>query len=156
MTDISLINKLLAPIKNKLFLMIGRGILNAIDNSGKTQLLKLTALKGETISGVERFQNYGFESYPEAGEAIIVFPNGNRDQGIAICLMDRDLRPVDLLPGDVRVYDKNGNSIKLDATGITLETGDAVGWIPNILSTDPFLGIPHGGVTGGIVKLKGK
>lgn len=53
-------------------------------------------------------------------------------------------------------------SIKADQ-GITLEsnaeiklkTGDAAGWLPNCVAACPF-GFPHGGPTGGIVKLKGE
>ncbi|MFX0205160.1 MAG: Gp138 family membrane-puncturing spike protein [Candidatus Hodarchaeota archaeon] len=46
--------------------------------------------------------------------------------------------------------------ITIDSTGVlTLRTGDAAIWQPNVLVNDPFTGIPHGGVTGGISKLKG-
>jgi hypothetical protein len=39
--------------------------------------------------------------------------------------------------------------------GITLNSGDASGWQPNTLAVDPMTGLPHGGIGGGIVKLKG-
>ena len=38
---------------------------------------------------------------------------------------------------------------------LTLKSGDAVAWAPNILTVDPVTGVPHGGVTAGILKLKG-
>lgn len=38
---------------------------------------------------------------------------------------------------------------------MTLVTGDASFWQPNILTNDPITGIPHGGTVAGIVKLKG-
>lgn len=45
--------------------------------------------------------------------------------------------------------------IRIDDTGITLKSGDASGWAPNILGNDPSTGVPHGGVIAGIIKLKG-
>jgi len=39
--------------------------------------------------------------------------------------------------------------------GITLKSGDALIWQPNILPVDPITGVPHGGPGAGIVKLKG-
>jgi len=55
----------------------------------------------------------------------------------------------------INVTDKNGNSVQMDATGITLKTGDAVTWQPNTVPVCLFSGAPHGGATGGIIKLKG-
>lgn len=45
--------------------------------------------------------------------------------------------------------------ILINDTGITLSTGDAIIWSPNILPVDPMTGVPHGGVTAGIIKLRG-
>lgn len=47
------------------------------------------------------------------------------------------------------------SKITIDDTGITLNTGDAAIWRPSILPNDPFTGLPHGGPTAGIVKLRG-
>lgn len=46
-------------------------------------------------------------------------------------------------------------AISLSATGIQFKTGDSTGWHPNILSNCLFTGAPHGGLVGGILKLKG-
>lgn len=45
--------------------------------------------------------------------------------------------------------------ILINAAGITFQTGDALPWAPNTLLVDPMTGVPHGGVSAGIVKLKG-
>lgn len=118
------LEKILIPIKRKLFLMIGRAILTAVNNSGKTQKIQVTGLKNETITDIERFQEYGFESYPKIdsdAEAVIAFINGNRDQGIVLCVHDRDNRPTDLSSGNVRMYDSNNNKITLTDDGIKIE-----------------------------------
>jgi hypothetical protein len=48
-----------------------------------------------------------------------------------------------------------GYKIIINDTGITLSSTDASPWQPNILFTDPFTGLPHGGPTAGILKLRG-
>ncbi len=48
-----------------------------------------------------------------------------------------------------------GSKVVINDTGITLTTGDAFAWKPNILPNDPFTGLPHGGPVAGITKLKG-
>ena len=115
-------NNIINTIKRKIFLMIGRGIIAAINNSEGTQKIQITALNGETITDIERFQNYGFESYPKTeAEALVNFLNGNRDHGIASVVHDRRYRPTDLTEGDVRVYNWKGNKITFTDTGITIE-----------------------------------
>jgi phage baseplate assembly protein V len=117
------IYRLIDSIKRKIFLLIGRAILTAIDNSGKTMTVQVTGLKDETITGIERFQEYGFESYPKIGtaECVIGFINGNREHGIVLCIHDREYRPLDLESGDTRQYDYRGNKITCKSTGIEIE-----------------------------------
>jgi len=98
-------NKLINRLRIKIVLLIGRSILAAINNSGGTQKVQVVALYDETISGIERFQEYGLETYPKKdAEILVAFINGNRDQGIALCAHDRRYRPRDLSEGDVAMY----------------------------------------------------
>lgn len=97
--------RLIQPLRNKIFLLLGRAILEAVKNTELTQKIQVTALSGEVITDMERFQEYGFETYPlEGAEVIAVFLNGNRDHGIAVCVHDRRYRPQDLVEGEVIVY----------------------------------------------------
>lgn len=107
--------KLLEPIKRRIFLLIGRAILTAVNADEKYQKIQVTGLKDETITDVERAQEYGFETYPKKdSEAFIVFLNGNRDHGIAFCVSDKNNRPpVTLEEGEVIVYDFNGSYVRL-------------------------------------------
>jgi hypothetical protein len=64
--------------------------------------------------------------------------------------------------GTFEIETKAGDKISMTATGITikgatvtLQTGDAAIWLPNVLPVDPLTGVPHGGPTAGIVKLTG-
>lgn len=173
MINIFDVERHIAPIRKKIMLLVGRCILAAVNNSEKTQKIQIKGLKGETGTDIERYQEYGFETYPKKDcEVLTLFINGNRDQGVVACVHNRETRPKDLNEGDVCVYDcngnrvwlksdgilikdKNGNEVKMEVTGITLKTGDATGWLPNILPNDPFTGMVHGGPLAGIVKLKG-
>ena len=114
--------RLIRPIQNKIFLTLGRALLALVNNAEGTQKLQITALEDETITDVERFQEYGFETYPLVGAEIFSgFLNGNRDLGIILCVHDRRYRPKDLAEGDVRHYDYRGNKITCQSSGIEVE-----------------------------------
>jgi len=75
--DIPDLRRVVSGIKSKMFLLLGRAILTAINNSESTQKLQVTLLAGETATDMERFQNYGFESFPLAGaEVAVMFLGG--------------------------------------------------------------------------------
>jgi phage baseplate assembly protein V len=154
--NINIFERILLPLKRKIMLIIGKCILVAVDNSNKNMKLQLSGLKNESITNIERYQEYGFESYPKKdSEVLAAFIDGNRDNGIVICVNDKRYRPTDLNEGDVCVYDHAGLRITLNSTGIIIKTGDASTWKPNVLAVDPFTGMPHGGIPAGITKLKG-
>lgn len=100
-----MIMQLIRKIQNQVFLLLGRAILTAVDNSMKTQRVQLTVLDGETLSDTERFQEYGLETYPLTNaEAAVLFVAGDRRQGLTVCIHDRRYRPLDLSEGDVVLY----------------------------------------------------
>jgi len=97
--------RLIRPITNKIFLLLGRAILKLVENSESTQKIQVLALSDEVINDIERFQEYGFETYPFAdSEAFIGFLNGNRDHGIALVVHDDRYRPTDLVEGEIANY----------------------------------------------------
>jgi len=106
--------KLIAPLKRRVMLMIGRAVLTAVNDSPKLQTVQLDGLAGEVLDDLERFQQYGFTSVPNAGaEAIVVFLGGNRSHGIAINVDDRKYRLTGLANGEVALYDDSGNVVHL-------------------------------------------
>lgn len=100
--------RLIRPVKNKIFLLIGRSILKAMDNTGTSQKVQITVLNGETISDIERMQEFGFDSVPvvNTADGVALFMNGNRDQSIVIKLQNKNLRPTDLVEGESAMYSK--------------------------------------------------
>lgn len=109
-------NRLIRSVKNKIFLLLARGIISAVDNTEGTQKLSLGLLQSESASGIERLEDYGITSYPKIGpdakpEVLAVFLNGNRNNGLVIKAHDRYYRPVDGVEGEVILYtweDKTG------------------------------------------------
>jgi len=103
----------------------------AVSSTGKTNSTKL--LKDEDSKTVRRVYPSGVtEEYDDAGNFILETPAG---------------KAVTIKAG--------GNVTIQGGTFVTLKSGDAITWLPNILPIDPLTGLPHGGPTAGIVKLKG-
>lgn len=124
---VKIVTKVTDPMKRRISLMVGRAVLSAAADDSKTlQILQVDALSDETLSDLERFQNYGFTSVPlEGAEAVVVFPQGNRDHGLVIAVDDRRYRLKGMLPGDVAMYSKTpGRFIKIrEIDGkLTIET----------------------------------
>ena len=112
------ITKLLNPIKRKIYLLVGRAILTAVNNTGKVgfhdsgsrknpQRVQVTGLAGETLTDLDRFQEYGFEAYPKTGtaEAVLVSPDGTRANAFIIMIQDNEYRPTDGREGESIQYD---------------------------------------------------
>jgi phage baseplate assembly protein V len=128
---------IIETILNKIFLLLSRSALISVDNSeSETQKIQIQGLQNETITDIERYQEYGFENYPliANGEAITLFINGNRDsnRGINIRINNRKFRPTDLSSGDVCIYckdsnDSNANRIWLKPTNNEIEIVTADG-----------------------------
>lgn len=105
MLGIGDLTRFLAPIKRKIFLLVGRSILAAINDEESTQKLQLKLLSDEIATDAEHFENYGFSAYPwEDAEALATFINGNRDHGIVVVVHDRRYRPDYLTQGEAVVF----------------------------------------------------
>ncbi len=139
--------KLIAPIQRRVALMVGRAVIRLIDDSLKCQVVQIDALAGETLSNVERFQQYGYTSVPQSGaEAVFVCVAGNRSHPIVIAVEDRRYRLKGLQAGEVALYDDLGHIIRLGRDGIVI---DGAGQDINIT------GAPRVVVTGGDIVVDG-
>jgi len=123
--------RLISPITKKIYLLIGRAILTAVNNAEGTQKIQVTALKDETITDIEKLEPYGLTSYPKTGaEVVIAFPNGCRDQGVAIHVHDRRYRPKTLASGEVCLYNHAGVKILLKSNEIHITAGGSLEYAP--------------------------
>lgn len=111
---------------------------------------------------------------PRVGDFVIIeFIDGNMDlpvySGVAMNMKDMLPKNYDPTGQSQLIYESQDGKdfVKVDellreiiinfstGLGIRLATGDSSGWQPNILAVDPVTGVPHGGITAGIIKLKG-
>jgi len=112
------VTQMIKPLRNRVVNMISRAVVESIDDSMKMQIAKVSLLAGENRSGVERFQDYGFTSYPKAGaEGLAVCPQGNREHVILIKVDDRRFRLKALAEGEVALYTDEGDKIHLKRGG---------------------------------------
>ena len=107
----------LRPMANRIANTVARGTVRLVNNAKKMQLVQLEVLEGEIVegaAGAESFQPYGFFSWPFAGaEAVVVFPNGNREHPLVVVVADRRYRPTDGEPGEVGLATDEGDEIRL-------------------------------------------
>ena len=112
-------------LAGRIRLMVGRAIVNLVNDATKLQSLQVDMLSDETQDDVERFQDYGFTSHPHPGaEAVIVCVGGLRSHSLAIRVDDRSFRLTGLEEGEVAMFDDLGNIVKLgrqsiEITGVT-------------------------------------
>ena len=100
-----MIQKVTAPLKRRVMLMIGRCVLTVVTDTTKAQTLQIESLEDEVKDDVERFQEYGFTSVPGADvEGIVVYPGGNRGHPVVVATEDRVNRPTGLSEGEVALY----------------------------------------------------
>jgi phage baseplate assembly protein V len=127
-------SRLIAPIQRKIYLMLGRAILTAVNHSGQSgfysggsakdpQRIQVGMLKNETLTDIEHWQEYGFASYPKTGtaEALIACIDGIRDNAHAVCVRDNEYRPDDLVEGDSCIYDSDGARVRCTGGEVEIE-----------------------------------
>lgn len=114
----------MSGIIDKLKGVIGKALVDSVDDDNPIQLLKITGVENEVIDGVERVQNYGLTSNPPNGsEVMTVFVGGSRDHGVAVSVDCGKFRVVGLKSGEVCVYSQFGQTILLDENGETVFNG---------------------------------
>lgn len=113
------VSQMIAPLRNRVYTMITRAIIEVVKDTDGMQVVKLNLLAGETRSDVERFQNFGFSSNPPVGaECVALAVGGNRDHLIVIVADDRKTRVKNLAKGESVVYTDDGTIIHLKKGGI--------------------------------------
>lgn len=108
-----MIEKLIAPIRSRLRLMVSKALIK----SYKDNTVDLDLLAGETRGKVDFMQQYGFSSFP-CGEcsAVALFVGGNRDNGIVVASRGENIE-IGLEKGEVAMHSSFGSSIILKKDG---------------------------------------
>lgn len=99
-------------------LIVGKGRITAIDDSGPVQKVQAQLNGMETRDGTPRLAEFGFASFPPAqSDVVIAFIAGDRSNGVAIATGHQASRPKSLKEGEVMVYDLWGKSVYFTKDG---------------------------------------
>lgn len=149
--------RLLTPVFNKVFNLVGRAVIKKVDDEKKLQELQVSLLADEVRDEVEHFQQYGFTSNPDVGaEAVVVCVNGSREHALAIAVDDRRYRIRNLGSGEVAVYSKHGATIVLKQNGdveVTPKSGSKIRLAGDVAVTGTLEA--SGDVKAGAISLQG-
>jgi phage baseplate assembly protein V len=116
------LGKLITPYAMRIANLFGRGTINLVDSSKKTQTVQINLFAGEVKDDVEHFEPYGYTSHPKVGaEHLTGFLGGNRSHGVVIVVADRRYRLKGLAEGEVAIYDDQGQKVHLTRAGIVID-----------------------------------
>ena len=158
-----LVERAVRPLKRRVRLMIGRAVLQLVDDKRyplerRFQAMQIKGHASETLDGVERIQNYGITSVPHPrAECVVAAVGGVRQHSLVIAVDDRRYRVTRLAPGEVCIYtDEDGDAgahrIHLKRGKVTEIRADAVKIISGSLTHNGVnIGETHvhGGVASG-------
>ena len=114
---ITALNKLINPLKRRVYAMIGRAIIELVNDSQGIQATQVS-LRGETQDDVPHLQQYGFTSHPLPGaEGVVLSLAANSSNTVIIAVDDRRFRLKSLQEGEVAIYDDQGSYIHLKRGG---------------------------------------
>lgn len=114
---------LLAAIKDRQAMMIGRGVLAALETGGGVMRGSVTAYGADDVLDDREFvQDYGISSRPHPGaEALMAFLGGLRSNGLVVRLFDGRYQ-LALQYGEVAIHDDLGQAVHLTRTGIDVRS----------------------------------
>lgn len=115
------LSRALSPLARGLQNLFSRGVVSAVNSALKMQTVQIQLLDGEGKDDVEHFEPYGYTSHPQVGaEQVTGFVEGDRSHGIVLIVADRRYRLVGLAPGEMAIYDDQGQRVHLTRNGIVI------------------------------------
>lgn len=105
-------------LKDRLAMMVGRGVLAALQSGNGLMRAGMEGLPGEVLDDREYVLDYGMSSRAHPGaEALMLFLAGMRSNGVVVRLFDRRYS-IKLEYGEVAIHDDLGQKVHLTRTGI--------------------------------------
>lgn len=119
------VQRLLHPLATRIANTVARGVVQLVNDAKKLQILQVGVLADEDGDDAEHHQPYGFSSVPLAGaEAVVVYPNGDREHPLVVTVSDRRHRPTGGAPGEVTVHHYQGAKVTmLEGGNIEIQPG---------------------------------
>jgi phage gp45-like len=140
------IANIINPIKRKLFYLVGKSLLTAINNEGKTGFYdsgtranpqRISTNWFGNLTDIERSQPFGLETHPIIGtsKGVYLSPDGSRSNVFCIMIQDDEYRPTDIASGDTCLYNSDDLRVWLEGgklrikgatANVVVEDGDVV------------------------------
>lgn len=109
--------KTLAPLRRGIAQLLRVGRLIRVNDAKTIQMVQLETLSGEVIE-VPRIQDYGLTSVPlQEAKGVVAAIGGKTNGYVVIKMDDHRYRLVNLEPGEVALYDDQGQFIHLKRDG---------------------------------------
>ena len=109
---------LLQPLLRRVRALATRAVVTAVDDAALLQLMQVKLSAYEVQDGVPRLQEYGLASFPHNDcEALVIAPDGERNQAVIVACGDRRYRLTGLVQGEVALYDDLGSRVHLKREG---------------------------------------
>lgn len=123
----------LSELMRRIRMMLAHAVVRGMEEDAGLRRLNVSILRDEVKAGVPHYEPYGVSSRPHTGaEALLVFIGGNRDNAAALCVSDRRHRPKDLEPGEVVVFDDQGQEVRIKRTHIEVNAPKVVVQSPDV------------------------
>jgi len=125
--DIRIFARMLKPLRDRVAMMLSRGLLEKASDDTAMQLVKVSINDAELLELVEHLHAYGLSSNcpSDGGEVVVGCCGGNRDSAIALTVGNSKFRPKNLKVGEVVLYSKFGQTILLKEDGSIVVTPKA-------------------------------
>jgi phage baseplate assembly protein V len=102
----------------RLLLLLGRGRVTLVDDSGPVQRLQVSGSGGEVHDQVPRLAEYGHSSNPPAGsDVVMVKLGGDHSRAVVVATGHQASRPTGLPLGASVLYDNAGAKVLANADG---------------------------------------
>ncbi|WP_342616975.1 phage baseplate assembly protein [Rhodoferax sp. GW822-FHT02A01] len=114
----------LNSVLRRIRMLSGIGDVTFAADSDVVQLLQVKISDQETIDETPRVAEYGFTSMPKVGcHAVLICVGGDQSGGVVIGTNDPTARMKNLQPGEVAIFDDQGQSVYLTRAGIVVNGG---------------------------------
>lgn len=108
-------------IYRRVLMMVTRGRVTTGNDSGAVQMLQIKLNADHVRDNTPRLAEYGFTSMPPNGsDVVLVFIAGDRSNGVIVATGHQASRMKNLQPGEVAIFDNQGQSIYLTQAGIVI------------------------------------